>query len=205
MARTENTPKTLTVPYRPGTRPKRPANLATPRHRAALQTTSENQWPIIRKNVERERGSEKHHVFEEHLHIHHLTGTTLIHSIPLWQLDTVALCGSYEHMSISSYSHPARTKVGTGISRACKILASDVRYRIVSTLLEARRVNKELCVNEIAHTVRLSQSATSHQLALLEAYGVVHGMRMGQETCYDLFDSSLTKDIERIIRIGDSA
>lgn len=108
-------------------------------------------------------------------------------------------------MSVSSYTRSPKTKERKDITRACKILANDARYQILAALLKARKEKKELCVNEISELIRMSQSATSHQLALLEAYGVIVGTKMGQTTCYDLTDSPLMKDIERIIRIGEYA
>ena len=82
---------------------------------------------------------------------------------------------------------------------ACKILSNQARYNILSALVTAQKKSKELCVSEIADAIDMSQSATSHQLALLEAHGVVKGNRMGKTTCYDLADSPLSKDIEKII------
>jgi ArsR family transcriptional regulator len=100
-------------------------------------------------------------------------------------------------MSIRSYIG-ARNKNGM---QACKILSSPTRYAILTVLLKSRNTKKEICVNEIAEEVGLSQSATSHQLALLEARGVVAGMKMGQMTCYELVESDLTSHIEKIIRM----
>lgn len=100
-------------------------------------------------------------------------------------------------MSIRSYTN-AREKEGV---QACKILSSPTRYAIISALLKAHRARKEICVNEIAEEIGLSQSATSHQLALLEARGVVTGMKMGQMTCYELVKSDVTNRIEKIIRM----
>lgn len=93
-----------------------------------------------------------------------------------------------------------------GVSRqrvlaACKLLSNQARFNILTALVAARKKDKELCVNEIASTIDMSQSATSHQLALLEAHGAVVAHRMGKTTCYDLADSPLSRDIEKIIDV----
>lgn len=105
-----------------------------------------------------------------------------------------------EYMSRSSHVAERTPRLRVA-QQACKILASSTRYRILRELSAARSARREMCVGEIAEAVGLSQSAISHQLALLEAYGVVAGERMGQTTCYDFTSSPLTKDIERTIRI----
>lgn len=100
-------------------------------------------------------------------------------------------------MSIHSYitSQPlkAQNKV---IQQICRLLASPARLGIVTVL---SRAENDMCVNEIAAAVKLSQSATSHQLALLEAHGVVEGMRDGQTTCYVMTDSDTTKKILKVL------
>lgn len=108
-------------------------------------------------------------------------------------------------MNISSYTGIGRKRVqqgGRGSAIAvCKILSNAARFRIVSALITAKRAKKELCVNNLASAVGASQSATSHQLALLEAHGVVVKRRMGQTICYDLAASAIAKDIECIIGV----
>ena len=107
-------------------------------------------------------------------------------------------------MTTSSYTVAKGAGVQKGVLTACRILANPTRHNILSLLVAARSEKKELCVNEIGGAIGASQSATSHQLALLEAYGVVEGVRMGQTTCYDLTNAPLTKTIEKIIRIFQS-
>jgi DNA-binding transcriptional ArsR family regulator len=105
-------------------------------------------------------------------------------------------------MRISSYIVTHKSRTQRGVLQACKILSNPARYQILRLLFAARAAKKEICVGEIAQAIGMSQSATSHQLALLEAHGIVVGEKMGQTTCYDLTDSPLANDIEKIIHIG---
>ena len=77
-----------------------------------------------------------------------------------------------------------------------KILSNANRYNLMKILLNARR---DLCVHELSEAIGISQSATSHQLAYLEARGVVKGIRMGKTMCYEPTDSPLTKKVARVI------
>lgn len=104
-------------------------------------------------------------------------------------------------MRISSYIQKPLARTRQTIPQALKILANPTRYEMLRMLLAARAKGEELCVNEVAGAVGLSQSATSHQLALLEAYGVLAAKRTGQTICYDFTSSPLALDIENIIRL----
>ena len=79
-----------------------------------------------------------------------------------------------------------------------KILADHTRLRIINLLLMAR---DELCVNEIADAVAISQSAASHQLAKLEANGIVSSHRMGQTICYEIKDIHIRRKMSQIIKL----
>ena len=59
---------------------------------------------------------------------------------------------------------------------------------------------RDLCVHEVSEIIGMSQSATSHQLAYLEAQGVVEGHRMGQTMCYMPTGSTLTRKVEKVIQ-----
>lgn len=104
-------------------------------------------------------------------------------------------------MSISSYLFKGNQKsdIKKQALAACRILSNATRFQILSALIAAQRAGNELCVSEIASAVSASQSATSHQLALLEAHGVVMKKRMGQTVCYNLARSSISQNIENII------
>jgi len=83
-----------------------------------------------------------------------------------------------------------------------KILSSKTRFQILSLLLNT---DDDPCVNEIAHTVGISHSATSHQLARLEDKGVVDSYRSGQTICYHVKESATTKQLRNIINeFGDN-
>ncbi len=78
-----------------------------------------------------------------------------------------------------------------------KTLSNPHRLAIMSLLGKSK---KDMCVNEIARYIGISQSLTSHQLAYLEARDVVKGHRMGQTTCYKPAKNSRTKKLLDIIR-----
>lgn len=77
-----------------------------------------------------------------------------------------------------------------------KILASRTRFKIIKLLMQT---NRDLCVGEIAKTIGMTQSATSHQLAKLERKGVVKSFRMGKEVCYEIERSAITGELLNII------
>ena len=82
-------------------------------------------------------------------------------------------------------------------SLSIKILSNSNRFAIMSLLFDAK---KDLCVNEIAEAIGISQSLTSHHLAYLEARGVVEAHRMGQMICYIPSATPLSKKVARIIQ-----
>lgn len=102
-------------------------------------------------------------------------------------------------MNIYSYFVKEKTGHKQRVITACRILSNAARFQIVNALMTAKRSGEELCVGDIASAIGASQSATSHQLALLEAHGVVNKKRIGQTVCYDLAPAAITKDIEHII------
>jgi len=79
-----------------------------------------------------------------------------------------------------------------------KILSNNNRFMIMESLFNTK---ENLCVNEIAKAIKISQSLASHQLAYLEAYGIVKGHRIGQTMCYMPTKTSLAKKIGRIIKL----
>jgi len=80
-----------------------------------------------------------------------------------------------------------------------KIISSKTRFQIVSMLLNSEK--KTPCVNEIADTIGISHSATSHQLAKLEDKGVVNSHRTGKTICYKIKNNETTKLLRSIITI----
>ena len=77
-----------------------------------------------------------------------------------------------------------------------KILSNSNRYDLMKLLINTKR---DLCVYELSENVGISQSATSHQLAYLEAQGVVKSIRMGKTKCYLPTDAPLTKKVAKVI------
>ncbi|MEX2436827.1 MAG: metalloregulator ArsR/SmtB family transcription factor [Candidatus Paceibacterota bacterium] len=81
---------------------------------------------------------------------------------------------------------------------AIKVLSNKNRHALMKVLINTK---KDLCVYELAEAVSMSQSATSHQLSYLEAYGVVKSFRTGKTKCYLLTDSKLSKKVSKIIKL----
>ena len=67
-----------------------------------------------------------------------------------------------------------------------KIFGDKTRVRILFVLEE-----KELCVNDIALLLDMSQSAISHQLRVLKQARLVKYRRNGKEVIYSLSDSHI--------------
>jgi len=79
---------------------------------------------------------------------------------------------------------------------ALKVLSNKHRFAIMKVLLSAPR---DLCVHELSENIGISQSSTSHQLAYLQACGVVEGSRMGRTKCYVPTNEPLTRKIANVI------
>lgn len=71
------------------------------------------------------------------------------------------------------------------------IFADSTRLSIVALLL-----SHELCVNDIAEVLSLSQSRVSHQLQVLRKHDVVTFYRSGKQVLYTLKDNHI-KDLFR--------
>ena len=67
------------------------------------------------------------------------------------------------------------------------VLADPNRVRLVAALEHG-----ELCVSDLAATVGLSNSATSHQLRLLRSLGLVRARRAGRSVYYALDDEHVS-------------
>ena len=77
-----------------------------------------------------------------------------------------------------------------------KTLSNPHRLAILALL---EKTKQDMCVNDIADKIGISQSLTSHQLAYLEARGVVKGHRYGQTTCYKPMKNSISRKISHVI------
>lgn len=75
-----------------------------------------------------------------------------------------------------------------------KIFGDSTRLTILSALIE----HEEMCVNDIAATLNMTQSSVSHQLALLKQSKLVRTKREGKSIFYSIAD----EHVSEIIRIG---
>ncbi|MDO4321463.1 MAG: metalloregulator ArsR/SmtB family transcription factor [Lachnospiraceae bacterium] len=69
------------------------------------------------------------------------------------------------------------------VAELFKIFGDPTRVRILHTLF-----HKELCVQDIADTLEMSQSAISHQLRILKQSALVKFRREGKTIYYSLAD-----------------
>lgn len=74
-------------------------------------------------------------------------------------------------------------KIQERIAELFKGFADQTRVQILSLL-----VGGEMCVNDIAQAVELSQSAVSHQLRLLKQMHLIKYRRDGKNILYSLAD-----------------
>lgn len=96
---------------------------------------------------------------------------------------------------IKGTSHVKQTARAAEVAR---LLGDQTRLNILALLFHNR---DGMCVYEIAEEVGSSPSATSHQLAKLEAHGIVVCYREGQKMCYELTKTPLVFEIEKILRL----
>ncbi len=73
-----------------------------------------------------------------------------------------------------------------------KIFSDKTRLRIVSLLLK-----QEMCVCDIAHVLKMSQSSISHQLRVLRQYRVVKNRRDGKVVYYSLDDEHVKNILDQ--------
>lgn len=79
------------------------------------------------------------------------------------------------------------------IAELFKGFADVTRIQILTLLLEG-----EMCVNDIAQAVELTQSAISHQLRLLKQMHLIKYRREGKNILYSLADDH----VQTIIQMG---
>ena len=79
------------------------------------------------------------------------------------------------------------------IAELFKGFADVTRVQILTLLL-----NGEMCVNDIAQAVELSQSAISHQLRTLKQMHLIKYRREGKNVLYSLADDH----VQTILRMG---
>lgn len=73
-----------------------------------------------------------------------------------------------------------------------KVFGDSTRIRILFVLFE-----KEVCVCEIAETLKMTQSAISHQLKILKQSKLVKGRRDGKSIFYSLADDHVRTIIQQ--------
>ena len=74
-----------------------------------------------------------------------------------------------------------------------KIFGDSTRIKIINVLID-----KELCVNDIANNINVSQSAVSHQLRILKSSKLVKYRKVGNMIYYSLDD----EHVEKIFKLG---
>ena len=79
------------------------------------------------------------------------------------------------------------------ISELFKIFGDSTRVKIINCL-----INGEMCVNEIASNICMSQSAVSHQLRILKDSKLIKYRKDGKEIYYFLADDH----VEKIFKMG---
>ena len=85
-------------------------------------------------------------------------------------------------MTGKNKDHNCKTHVD-GMSEFFKVMSDKTRLRILMELQ-----NASLCVMHISDRVGMSQSATSHQLAILRRADLVRVKRQGRSLVYSLSD-----------------
>lgn len=80
-------------------------------------------------------------------------------------------------------------------ARLLALAGDPTRIRILCVLFQAR----DVCVTDIAKSLDMTVSATSHQLQLLKDNGLLTTKRMGQNICYSLKENGFTKQLKQII------
>lgn len=80
----------------------------------------------------------------------------------------------------------------TRLAAAFQALSDPTRVRLISALME-----QELCVHDLAAVLGMSQSATSHQLRVLRALGLVRTRKEGRIVYYALDDEHIRELFQR--------
>lgn len=77
------------------------------------------------------------------------------------------------------------------LAEVFKVFGDNTRLRVLWSLFDG-----ELCVQDIADAVSMSQSAVSHQLRILKQAKLVKSRREGKQTFYSLDDDHVKQIIE---------
>jgi len=103
-------------------------------------------------------------------------------------------------MSNRSYVHQAKTTPARlldesavrALAETFKVLGDSTRVRLLDALFRS-----ELCVQDLADVLGLTQSAVSHQLRLLRSMRLVRTRRVGRQIFYALDDGHIVKLFEQ--------
>lgn len=102
-----------------------------------------------------------------------------------------------EHMNKYSYNGGNMNKLNNEVfyklSDFFKIFGDATRLKVLNLL-----VDKEMCVNDIANTLEMTQSNVSHQLKILRQSNLVKIRKDGKLVYYSLSDNH----IELILKFG---
>ena len=74
------------------------------------------------------------------------------------------------------------------LSRTFKLFGDNTRIKIMYTMF-----NNEICVQDIALRINMTQSAVSHQLSVLKDARLVKYIKRGKEVYYSLADDHVKK------------
>ena len=85
------------------------------------------------------------------------------------------------------------------MSHLFKLMGDETRLRILMALHES-----SLCVTHICERVGMSQSAVSHQLALLRGADLVRVARKGKQVVYSLSDEHVRQILDMVtLHVGE--
>ncbi len=79
-------------------------------------------------------------------------------------------------------------KIINNVARTFKIFGDSTRIKILYTMFE-----NEVCVQEIANKISMTQSAVSHQLSILKDARLVKSRKEGKIVYYSLDDDHVKK------------
>ncbi|MFA6808253.1 MAG: metalloregulator ArsR/SmtB family transcription factor [Eubacteriales bacterium] len=100
-------------------------------------------------------------------------------------------------MAENTISHLPSEDISIELADFYKVFGDYARIRILFALL-----NNELCVNDLANVLNMSQSALSHQLRILRQNRLVKNKREGKLSFYSLDDDHvyriLTQGLEHL-------
>lgn len=89
------------------------------------------------------------------------------------------------------------TKNDNQLTLIFEALGDQGRFRIFKLLIDYHG----LCVTDIAKVFKITISAASQQLKILERVGLAEKIRMGQMVCYKIKQNLTTRHIKRLLKV----